>query len=350
MEGENCNERRMTWTDDAKGCGKADIIQPAGKKTDRAGYAESLIERCAESGELDGKRLGELKAALDRRFCETARQYTRGESGSVSGEEARRIMRSLIYQLDVCLLSMDGDADAISALQSAPPDGLFERGQRMILLLLEQTKAIFRRAYAKRLDVGCTEYRYAMDEAFDVYCARYSARFDAENCVATVDYPLLCTQAYELKSSGVLFMREYYTALLYENDFCSKFERRELERLLRGYGKIYGCDYRELLFNICEVVLVNAMAAKMLGKPEGALLLGVSDIEEFTERYSALGRSGLAAEANTALERLCPGADRFSSAQRRYLGGYIVRFADMLARRFGMGDDMAVRRYIVVEG
>ena len=48
------------------------------------------------------------------------------------------------------------------------------------------------------------------------------------------------------------------------------------------------------------------------------------------------------------------GVEKMARREKETVGAvsekYIARFADMLARRFGLEDAMAVRRYIVAEG
>ena len=66
----------------------------------------------------------------------------------------------------------------------------------------------------------------------------------------TADYPLYNNLIGKL--DGVEFIKEYLNSLYLENLFCKKFSEDKIKYLLYGYSH----DYKELIINIFEIVLL----------------------------------------------------------------------------------------------
>lgn len=268
------------------------ILLPDGN-IDRQNYTASILQLCMTVGIISSARAEEIRCRFDTEFKETAAQYTSRESSSISMKLAEQLYSSLLYRTDIYLLSLKSDEAAVLALKSMPIGEILNEGRELILRIHEQNLKIFRQAYKKRLSVPLAEYRYVMDTAFDEYVRNYSARFDARNCGTSIDYPLLGRPAYALTSEGAVFINEYYTSIMLENELCSHFAAEELERLLLCYGRLFNVHYSTLLFNIAEVVMNNLLACLLLSKPLFCISLTRAELDELSERYSCYTYSEL---------------------------------------------------------
>ena len=299
------------------------------ESVDVQNYTASLLARCAEFNVIDSGKLSEIRQSLTAAFTETAEQFTRRESSSVSRKRAELIYSSVLYWSDVCLLSFNSLFQAVHTLKSCPMSLILSRGQKLILEIHSRNIEIFRKVYQTRLDVNCYEYRYVIEKSFDEYLKNYSARFDARSCGASIDYPLLGTPAYGLKSQGVMFINEYYGKILLENKFCRLFSPSALEAMLVSYGERYNYRYSEILFNISEIAAENLFANALLGRTDFEPPLSRNEERVLKEKYSQLSE-------DTVKNELCAAFSKYHSkignnSVYSYVAGYIPEFVKRLA-------------------
>ncbi len=255
------------------------------KEIDKDNYTLSLLEYCIINNIIDMTKQTKIKNVLDNEFIEMANQFTMRASSTISKKQAELIYNSILYQSDVCLLSLNDDENAVRALLNEDITEILNHGKQLIFRYTEECRTIFKLAYKNKLNIQIYEYNFIMDKAFDEFNMNYSARFDAENICTSIDYPLMNKQAYALKSKGVVFIKEYYTAIMYENIFCSYFNMSDIIEVLNGFGAVYNCHYSELLFNIAEVILKNSLASMLLGKKYNEIKLTSIDIKELYDKY-----------------------------------------------------------------
>lgn len=271
---------------------------------DEANYTASLISLCAIHNILSENELLKIRTGLDKAFVETAEQFTKRESSTIPKETAEQFYSSLLYQCDIALMQSKAVQGAIDVLKNKDVSDILAKGKSIILALHEDSKRIFQIAFKNRLHLPIYSYGYMLEKAFDEYCAGYSARFDAKNIITSIDYPLLGRPAYSLKTQGVLFIHEYYTAIMYENLFCKRFDEKNIELLLLCFGKQNRVDYRDMFFNISEVVLNNLIVNVLLQKQPFDLFLSKEDIREFEEKYQNDSRQQFDEAVNKAFIRL----------------------------------------------
>lgn len=266
-------------------------------KTDKSNYTLSLLQMCSLNRILENKKILQIKNVLDKEFTETANQYVKRCSSSVSRNIAENIYLSVLFQCDSFLLSLNSDEKAIQALCSLPMEHIISEGRLLILKATDETRKIFKNAYNYRLNIPVYEYQFVMEKAIDEFYSKYSARFNACDVCTSIDYPLLNFSPYAMQEKGIFFMKKYYTSLLYENKFCSLFSENEIINLLESYGKIYHCSYTDLLFNICEIVFNNYLVYNFLYVNQHKLLISSYDIEKTYEKFRGLKPEGIGQNA-----------------------------------------------------
>lgn len=313
------------------------------EETDVQNYTLDLLSKCFAGGLISDKKLMEIRSGLNKEFTETAEQYTRRESSSLSKKRAELLYSSVLYRSDVYLLSLRSVSKAVDSLNTLPIDMILKEGQKLILSIHDENQHIFNEAEKYKLNVPCHEYNMAMGKAFDDYFKHYSARFDARNCCNSIDYPLLNIPAYGIKSQGVMFIHDYYTGLMLENKFCRLFDEGEIIHLLECYGRNYGCDYTELLFNISEVLLNNLFVSAVLEKPFG-FKLTENDISEFENMCGMLSEESvykMVSDAFKPYHAYINDTDVYN-----YLEKHISVFTDDIAVR--LKNKSGLKRYLTV--
>jgi len=248
----------------------------------------SLIMLCSVNEIISQEKQYEIKRELDELFIENAEQFTKRESSTLPVKQAEKLYQSLLYQADVFLLSLSNIKKAVKALSNMSIKSIVNNGKELILKYYEETRLIFKKVFATRLSIPIYEYQYVINKSFDEYYVNYDARFDAQNHSASIDYPLLYGNWF--KTKGVLYIKEYYTSILLENEFCRLFDEKDILWLLNCVGRNYDCDYKDLLFNIAEVVLINMLASSMVNKSNFKLKLSKDDREEFYKKYNVLSK------------------------------------------------------------
>lgn len=244
---------------------------------ERSNYAASLMAICSAQGIISAELSRKILGELFEEFAEIAAQYTFRESSSLRRELAEQLYSSVLYRADVYLLSLGSDEKAVEALTTVPMKRILELGRDELLRIHEANRAVFKRAYKSRLDIAVPEYRHAMLTAFDRYYRQYSARFNARSICTHIDYPLLGRPAQAIEAEGALFIREYYSCLALENEFCRMFDAEDVKRiLLAEYGEGFGL----IGVNICETVCRRAFDNILLGKSRLCLISDDGDEEE----------------------------------------------------------------------
>ncbi len=259
-------------------------------------YTMSIIVLCSLHDIISDERIAEIRQCFDNAFIETAEQFTKRESSTISEKRAEILYSSVLYQSDIYLLSLNSLTKALNELKTTPMELILEKGRTIIIKLHETNQKIFKHAYKNKLQIPCYEYNYVMEKSFDEYFKGYSARFDARNCCASIDYPLLGCPAYNIKSQGVMFIHEYYTGIMLENEFCQFFKKDKIESLLNVFGEIYNCRYTKLLFNIAEVIFNNFLGCMLADKPYFELSLHKSDFDFITNKYAYYQKDDLLRE------------------------------------------------------
>ena len=246
---------------------------------DKENYTISLLQHCSVLGVIQPEKILQIKKFFQDEFVETASQYTKRENSTLPRKSADEIYRSVLYQSDIFLLSLSDTDTAVDALKNMSLEKILYKGKDLIMKYYSESKSYYNKARQYNLDLPVYEYRYVMDEAFNKFYKNYSARFNALDVCASIDYPLMNKKPYEMTSRGVVFIKEYYQDIMLENRFCSLFDIDDIRTLLSGYGKIYGCKYTDILFNIAEVVANNYITRLLCNKDGYRLDLRVEDIE-----------------------------------------------------------------------
>lgn len=283
-------------------------------------YTLSLLAACNAQNLLSEARQQTLKAALDAAFLETAAQFTKRDSGSLSETLAEQLYAAVLYRMDAFLLSMPPE-QAVEALQTMPPEAMLEQGADRILRLFEETKAIFRKLYPLRYALPVSEYQRTIHEVFDSFCKGYNARFDARFLCASIDYPLLGRSAYAIPLEGVLYMHCYYRSLLLEHMFLRTLPEDDIRACVTAYARHTRCPMAELPCNLTELVLQRVLLNALAG---ATAPLQPPDYARLSKQLRGKAASMLLPETQAAFS---PRMESLSKPVQTYLCAYLPQFS-----------------------
>ena len=205
---------------------------------------------------LTSEEAAEIQSHLMMMLSDEILRYTHDQSSSVQVEEAQSLFESMLYCITAYLNTLP---DPQSALKTRKLEELFRGGLDLIKQSMQESRLLLEEAKLTRIPTDLVAYNHTLDFEIDLLLQGYDFRFQAQNTTAlsktaNISYPLLKD---DLSVTGILYIKNYLTQLIEENQFCSKFSKNYIRSLLLTHGVQHHLDYRELLVNIPELILAQ---------------------------------------------------------------------------------------------
>ena len=127
----------------------------------------------------------------------------------------------------------------------------------------------------------------------------YNYRFFAHQVNCSIDYQL--SNALPENLQGIEYINEYLKRLLFENKFCSNFKKEDIIEVLKSYCS----NYEELLINIFEPVLTNAIGLTLLNKDIYDLEISNIQAKVLLENFRGNNSDDLKAKIEKAVDHIC---------------------------------------------
>jgi hypothetical protein len=277
-----------------------------------------------------------------RLLAEQVELFTGGAGSSVRIETAQNILQSIFYTVSMFLKSFPDPRISITELTRQPLAELYRQGRNLLESRLREAKQILRAVQDNQLITNNQAYNDTIQKGLPMFFAAYNPDFAAHDTPGSIDYPLTlddyplnigdyplspaypgCQERTELV--GIEYVWRYVQVLWWENRFCQEFAAGEIECLLRGYDD----HYQDLLLNIGEVVLPNAIASVVLNKPKGQLSINVADRRYLRQKLANQPPAQLDIILTDAFSQLCNCLNIAPGPLRQHLTG---RFRDFTAR------------------
>lgn len=216
-------------------------------------YFKSLLKEAYLKGILqqtDIERIERESFELLRKICN---KYTSGDSSSIRIERAEGIMESNFYIIGLYLKTINSINRAIKEVKEESIFQLYHRGRVIIENRIKYAKRIYYMVINNRVKIDNYTYNATIIEGIKGFFKIYDSQFEAQEIHITVDYPV-CNSIKDLV--GIEFIIKYLESIYYENDFCKHFPEDRIILLLQ--------EYNDLIFNIFQQVLTNALGCSLL--------------------------------------------------------------------------------------
>jgi hypothetical protein len=200
---------------------------------------------------LTPEETAEIQSHLMTMLGDEILRYTHDQSSSVQVEEAQSLFESMLYCITAYINTLP---DPQNALKTRKPEELFRCGLDLVKQYVQESHLLLEEAKLTRISTDLVAYNHTLNHAIDEFFKAYDPRFDAQSTAATIDYPLLKD---DLSVTGILYIKNYLTQLIEENQFCSKFGKNYIRSVLLTHGVQHHLDYREMLVNIPELILAQ---------------------------------------------------------------------------------------------
>ncbi|MDW7730512.1 MAG: DUF6179 domain-containing protein, partial [Bacillota bacterium] len=249
-------------------------------------FFQSLLEAAFKHNLLADTEVENLQNQCLELLALKVEQYNRGYSSSIRVEVAESIMQSNLYTLGLYLKSIPGSGEMITELKTVSISDIYTKGRRLISAKLHSAKHLLILARHNRIVTKNEFYNSTINEGINQFFVGYNPDFEAHEIPAAIDYQL-CNPIGHF--AGIEYIQKYIEGFFYENEFCRLFPAEKIHCLLSGFDD----RYEDLLINICDHVLTNALGCIMSNNPAAELNITAEQIRELVKRYSPISKNEL---------------------------------------------------------
>ncbi len=259
-------------------------------------YLAALLDAGERADRISPEQASRIRLDMEQMLTDMAVRYTFGASSSMPAERAQSLLSSAVYGIGLALAHCDDSDTALERLLTSAPDALRRQGLSVIdrlmcrcrgrLITLQASSITHNRAWLDTIRHG-----------LPLFFSSYDAVYAAHETPGSIDYPL-CVDLNRF--SGIEYIDAYTERLCIEAAFCERWPQSEIDALLRGHSP----GWRELLINVFDRVLTNALGRVLCGKDTSCLDLTAGDRTYLAAKLGALSASRLRAMLGVSLGRL----------------------------------------------
>lgn len=203
---------------------------------------------------------------------ELAQKYAGYESTSITYEKAQSLMEAVLF----CLSEYNSSAKDSLVQKDISVKEQYNIGAKLLSEKVENIRKIFNEISFQFEDFGVKCLYDTVQKGIPQFLKWYDIKFCPQNTILTLDYPLLidCSSL-----TGADAVYKYIRAIQTEQMFLGKFDRNYVMLVLEKYN----FEYRDMIENICSIVLTNIIGHIAIKKP-------FNDIDFLYEEYLQLSK------------------------------------------------------------
>ena len=241
---------------------------------DERNYFKTLIEEAYNNEMLTNDDMVSLQMQILQLLDEKVYKYTGNDSTSIRKEVMDDILNSNSYTISVYLKTFKNPDEAIKTIKEKGLKIAYQEGRKKIDKMLNIIRVMYIKVKQNKLDIPNVTYNDTLIGGIKGFLKIYDSDFKAQDMKITADYPLYNNLIGKL--DGVEFIKEYLNSIYLENVFCKKFSEEKINYLLYGYSH----DYKELIINIFEIVLLEAIGCKLVKRDIQDLTISTDELNE----------------------------------------------------------------------
>ncbi|WP_455540023.1 DUF6179 domain-containing protein [Terrisporobacter sp.] len=218
-------------------------------------YTISLINECVRSEILPKTFLYNVQIKISEILKDLIMRYTKGQSSSVTVEKAEKLIIGIWYTIDAYMKKIESPEESIKTLREEEISYIYERGKNILKEDFIDAKDLYEKVLRNRISTDLTSYNDTLS-GIENFFKYYDLEFEPDENTADIDYPLAFD---DWDVVGLYYIKNYLENLYIENQICNKFYSKDIHKILKSYGENYKIDYRDLLINIFEMTINNAV-------------------------------------------------------------------------------------------
>lgn len=187
---------------------------------------------------------------------ELAQKYAGYESTSITYEKAQSLMEAVLF----CLSEYNSSVKDSLVQKDISVKEQYNIGAKLLSEKVENIRKIFNEISFQFEDFGVKCLYDTVQKGIPQFLKWYDIKFCPQNTILTLDYPLLidCSPL-----TGADAVYKYIRAIQTEQMFLGKFDRNYVMLVLEKYN----FEYRDMIENICSIVLTNIIGHIAIKKP-----------------------------------------------------------------------------------
>lgn len=275
-------------------------------------YFQSILQQGYQLKLLTNSELENIQLQSIQLLTKQTEQYTHGKSSSVKVETAQNILQSIIYSIGIYLKSFR-DADlSFAALKQKPLLEMYQHGKKLIEEQLDSAKELLDTVQKNCIVTDNVAYNDTIQNGLSIFFSAYDVDFTAHDTPGSIDYPLSSDNT---ELAGIEYIYNYLEKLFLENQFCQKFAEHDIQCLLQGYNE----HYQDLLINIFELVLANALGCILANKNLLQLNIESLDRKNLYKKLVHLPKEKLDLLLQDASTKLCRDYNISDQSLQKYI-------------------------------
>ncbi|MBE5961935.1 MAG: hypothetical protein E7256_11255 [Lachnospiraceae bacterium] len=286
------------------------------QQIDKKEYFNSLLLLARQEDMLTADRLQQIQGELFELLKKKAEAFTNGESTSITIDRAEQFFASIHYTIGVYLESLTLE-EKVKALKDEALDYMYQKGFRKIREMVKEAKQILEDIQAMRFETGNIAFQDTLNKGLPAFFRDYNPEFKAHEDAGSIDYPLANVIS---DQTGITFLASYLKALKTETMFVRQFDNAVVENLLASYDE----EYKDDLFNIYELVLMNAVGCELIEGDEKKLTIDAEERAVLTHQLTGKNTVELTAMLCNAYDRLAGRLD-LKDAEKEEQKAYAYR-------------------------
>lgn len=257
---------------------KIEIISKIKRENlDERNYFKTLIEEAYNNEMLTNDDMVKLQMQILQLLDEKVYKYTGNDSTSIRKEVMDDILNSNSYTISIYLKTFRNPDEAIKMIKLKGLKIAYQEGRKKIDKMLNIIRVMYIKVKQNKLNIPNNTYNDTLIGGIKGYLKIYDPDFKAQDMKITADYPSYNNLIGKLE--GVEFIKEYLSSIYLENVFCKKFSEEKINYLLYGYSH----DYKDLIINIFEIVLLEAIGCKLVKRDIQDLIISTDELNEIYE-------------------------------------------------------------------
>ena len=274
-------------------------------------YFSSLLYQASVANLITEKQLNSLKIQSYTLLAKQCEKFIGLASTSIRVEDANQIMQSNYYLIGLYLKTLPSADIALHAVLNNDLAYLHEQGKKLNANKFKVSKQLYKLVKGNQLANKNYTYNATLShDGIGLFFQKYDYEFAAHDIPSSIDYQL-CNDVFGY--AGSEFIISYLQNIYLENEFCSYFKPKDINKILKGYQ----ADYVDLLINIYEHVLINALGCSLLSKDILSLSLPKEDVLVVQQILSKNP------QINNYLNKACDRLIKFLDIKNKELIAYI---------------------------
>ena len=269
------------------------------EKLDERNYFKTLIEAAFEEQMIIEDDIVNFQMQILQLMDEIVYKYNGVDSSSIRKEIMEDISNSNIYTISIYLKSFRNPDEAIKSIKEQGLEIAYQEGRKKIDKMLNIIRLMYIKVKQNKLNIENATYNDTIIGGIQGFLKIYNPDFKAQDMKITADYPLYNNLIGKLE--GVEFIKEYLSSIYLENLFCKKFSEEKIKYLLYGYSQ----DYKELIINIFEIVLLEVIDCKLVKRDVQDLSISIAELNEIYLMLENKDKSEIENIINLVYKEIC---------------------------------------------